>query len=165
MPALVARLYKSPRAHQKSQFGFREVVEVLFVDSVPIGDIDWFYIMAVKLRRGEKLIGLSVNDVSVDRIESVFRVRDSYLLDTAEQMAVFAEESGRFSGLQTNVVYEVHGVETSQLQEPFAGFGSSSFRSSRTPVDRPLSSSVGASPALGLSYGSRSCLSSSLTSL
>ena len=39
------------------------------------------------------------------------------LLDTAEQMAVFAEKNGRFTGLQTNLMYEVHNVETSQLQD------------------------------------------------
>ena len=72
--------------------------------------------MAVKLRRGEKMVAMSPNDVTIQRVCAVFRVSatDSYLLNTISHCALSADEQGAYTQLLEDVIYEVHGTDIGQ---------------------------------------------------
>ena len=81
-------------------------------------------------QKGEKALRLRLDDVTLERVSSVFRVEARcFLLDPTNQTCVFANDDGSFGDqLTANAVYEVSGMALAPEEgetSPF-GIGSSS---------------------------------------
>ena len=91
----------------------------------------------VTLRRGERIFGLNRNDVTVERVCTIFRLHsgaDCYLIDTTTHTCVFATTNRDFSEKKKNCmqivanrIYEVGGRQADpnvmSLSSSFSAFG------------------------------------------